>query len=110
MKDSTYIFEVYGAMGGSGHRTNAGNGAKVTASFDLKKGAHLAILVGQQGEYFGCSSCGGGGGGGTFIWVPKDHNDIWAEVRACGYACVRVGVRMCFRACELPCVRACVRA
>ena len=46
---------------------NEGEGARVTAEFDLTAGDELVMVVGQQGDNKSCSDWGAGGGGGTYV-------------------------------------------
>ena len=60
--------EATGAAGGAGDAPIsgvAGNGARITGSFDVTPGETLVILVGEQGEG---AQYVGGGGGGSFVW------------------------------------------
>ncbi|XP_022790724.1 uncharacterized protein LOC111330165 [Stylophora pistillata] len=69
-----YNIEAFGASGANGTCISCsgwrlgGLGAKITGSFELKRGQKLKILVGQKGQVSRKNNeAPGGGGGGTFV-------------------------------------------
>ena len=78
-----WTITAYGASGGMARHDSAGRsgrGAAMTATFKLKAGDKMHMVVGQHGGYFsqgvGAAAAGGGGGGGTFIWLNDDKTPI----------------------------------
>lgn len=76
-KDGKYQIEAVGASGSGGNKygqsltAEGGNGAKIVATFDLKQGDNIDIVVGQRGSCTQATSAdgtSGGGGGGTFLF------------------------------------------
>ncbi|KAK3703585.1 hypothetical protein QZH41_006909 [Actinostola sp. cb2023] len=76
-----YVIEAFGAAGANGTCKDdnctgwslGGRGAKITATFTLKQGSQLRILVGQQGlTNLDTSYSPGGGGGGSFVALADD--------------------------------------
>jgi len=67
-----YEFVVSGASGGDSTNSDVklrgfgGMGAKITATFELKRGDIIAMMVGRQPQST-TVDCDSGGGGGTFI-------------------------------------------
>ncbi|MNT19897.1 Glycine rich protein [compost metagenome] len=101
VKDGKYKIECWGASGGDGRLTSAGNGAYTSGEVNLTKGTALYIYVGQQGKS-GVNipiseSWNGGakaiysmntpntylttGGGATDIrMVQTSNNTLWNEI------------------------------
>lgn len=75
--DGTYQIEAVAASGSGGNTygqtltAKGGKGAKIVATFNLKKGDIIDIVVGQQGsctQGTAADGAAGGGGGGTFVF------------------------------------------
>lgn len=86
--DGIYKISAYGASGGKGNAYTkdygsvGGKGAKITASFELKKDDVIHIIVGEKGTgSTGTTKDGasGGGGGGTFVFkeIPSVTESKW---------------------------------
>ncbi len=76
-EDGRVDITVTGGDGGNGSSTNGGQGATVTATFDLNAGDVIEFVVGDAGNN-GTSSGGGGGSTGVFI------NDVLVMVAGAG--------------------------
>lgn len=77
LADGVHTIKAVGASGGKGNTYSGdygsvpGNGASISAKFELKKGDILHIIVGQEGTGSIATAkdgASGGGGGGTFIF------------------------------------------
>ena len=58
--------KVSGAKGGNTGQGSGGNGALISADFELLQGTEIKVLVGQPGKQ-ASNSYSGGGGGGTLL-------------------------------------------
>eukprot|EP00798_Chlamydomonas_sp_ICE-L_P009308 gene9308-16441_t len=65
-----YSITCYGALGGSGSYLGE-NGGVVSATFNLREGQIITVIVGQNGGNVGSPQEGGGGGG---TWVVNSDN------------------------------------